>query len=96
MTEKMAVFESYGRVFRENEELFNDTSWFSVMIGQGMTPKGYDPMADVMSVEELRARMAEIKSVIARSAEVMPGHLQFIADNCDALRPAPALMQGAR
>ena len=85
LADKIAVFESYGRIFRENEELFNDTSWFSVMIGQGLRPKGYDPMVDVMSVEELRARMADIKSVIARSAEVMPGHFDFIKANCDAM-----------
>ncbi len=85
LADKMAVFESYGRIFRENEELFNDTSWFAVMVGQGLRPKGYDPMVEVMSDDELRRRMAEIKSVIARSAEVMPGHFEFIKANCDAM-----------
>jgi len=85
LADKMAVFESYGRIFRENEELFNDTSWFAVMVGQGLRPKGYDPMVEVMSEDELRKRMAEIKSVIARSAEVMPGHFEFIKANCDAM-----------
>jgi len=85
LADKMAVFESYGRIFRENEELFNDTSWFAVMVGQGVVPKGYDPMVDVMSDDELRRRMAEIRSVIARSAEVMPGHMAFIRANCDAM-----------
>jgi tryptophan halogenase len=42
-------------------------------------------MVDVMSVDELRARMADIKGVIARSAEVMPGHFEFIKANCDAM-----------
>jgi tryptophan halogenase len=85
LADKMAVFESYGRIFRENEELFNDTSWFAVMVGQGITPKGYDPMVDVMDVDELRKRMADIKAVIAKSAEVMPGHFEFIKANCDAM-----------
>jgi tryptophan halogenase len=85
LADKMAVFESYGRIFRENEELFNDTSWFAVMVGQGLVPKGYDPMVDVMSVDELRKRMADIKAVIAKSAEVMPGHFEFIKANCDAM-----------
>jgi len=85
LTDKIAMFESYGRIFRENDELFNDTSWFAVMVGQGMLPKGYDPMVDVMSNEELVRRMADIKSVIAKSAEVMPGHFEFIKANCDAM-----------
>ena len=84
LADKIAVFESHGRVFRENEELFNDTSWFAVMIGQGLAPRGHDPMADVMSDDELRARMGDIRSVIARSAEVMPDHMAFIAANCAA------------
>lgn len=85
LADKIAMFESYGRIFRENEELFNDTSWFAVMVGQGLTPQGYDPMVDVMSDDALRRRMAEIKAVIARSAEVMPSHLDFIKANCDAM-----------
>ena len=85
LADKIAVFKSYGRVFRENEELFNDTSWFAVMIGQGLEPRGHDPMADVMSDDELRAKMKGIHGVIAKSAEVMPDHMTFIADNCAAI-----------
>jgi len=84
LADKIAVFQSYGRVFRENEELFTDTSWFAVMIGQGLEPRGHDPMADVMPDDELRARMANIHAVIAKSVQVMPEHMQFIADNCAA------------
>ncbi|HWU14663.1 MAG TPA: tryptophan 7-halogenase, partial [Caulobacter sp.] len=84
LAEKIAVFQSYGRVFRENEELFTDTSWFAVMVGQGLEPRGHDPMADVMSDDELRARMANIHAVIARSAQAMPDHMRFIAENCAA------------
>ena len=85
LADKIAVFESHGRVFRENEELFNDTSWFAVMVGQGLEPRGYDPMADVMPVDELRTKLRDIHAVIARSAEVMPDHMAFIADNCAAV-----------
>jgi tryptophan halogenase len=84
LADKIAVFESHGRVFRENEELFTDTSWFAVMVGQGLEPRGHDPMADIMSDDELRSRMANIHAVIARSAEAMPDHMRFIADNCAA------------
>jgi tryptophan halogenase len=85
LADKIAVFESHGRVFRENEELFNDTSWFAVMVGQGLAPRGHDPMADVMSDDDLRAKMHDIHAVIAKSAEVMPDHMAFIAANCAAV-----------
>ncbi|MFY8142967.1 MAG: tryptophan 7-halogenase, partial [Caulobacter sp.] len=84
LADKIDLFKGSGRVFRENDELFNDTSWFAVFIGQGIYPEGYDPMADCMDESLFKARMAEIKSVIARSAEVMPGHMDFIRENCAA------------
>jgi tryptophan halogenase len=84
LDDKIRLFQSRGRIFRENEELFNDTSWFAVMVGQGLTTGGHDPMADVMPLDELRARFANMKSVIAKSVEVMPTHREFIARNCAA------------
>ena len=88
LADKIAVFESHGRIFRENEELFNDTSWFAVMVGQGLKPKGWDPMADVMSEDLLRARMNEIRAVIARSVESMPDHMAFVADRVARVQAA--------
>lgn len=82
LADKIAIFKRHGRIFRENEELFNDTSWFAVMIGQGMEPEGYDPMADVMSADELRRRLESIRSAVVKSVEHMPGHRDFIAANC--------------
>jgi len=84
LAEKIRVFETYGRVFRENEELFNDTSWFAVLIGQLMKPKSYDPVADVLSLEETRRRLDQIQSAIRVSVDHMPPHDRFIAENCAA------------
>ncbi|MFV3130352.1 tryptophan halogenase family protein [Niveispirillum sp. KHB5.9] len=84
LAEKMAVFMDHGRTFRENEELFNDTSWFAVMLGQLMMPKGYDPVADVLSLEETKARLAQIKDAVSNSADYMPTHREFLRQNCRA------------
>ena len=84
LAEKIRVFERYGRVFREKDELFTDTSWFAVMIGQLVEPQGYDPRADVISDEENLSRMDDIAAAIRRSADYMPGHAEFIAAHCAA------------
>lgn len=55
-----------------------------MLVGQGIEPRGHDPMADVMSDHDLRAKMDNIRAVIAKSAEVMPDHMRFITDNCAA------------
>ena len=84
LKEKYAGFESHGRIFRDNDELFPDTSWFAVMIGQGMVPRSYDPVVEEMDMATLRARMDELHSVIGACAARMPAHGDFIAMNCAA------------
>ena len=81
---KMDLFRSHGRIFRENDELFNDTSWFAVMTGQNIRPRGYDPLVDVLDADETRARLRQIRTAIANSAAVMPLHRDFIARHCAA------------
>ena len=84
LKEKYRLFEGYGRIFRENDELFNDTSWMAVMVGQGMKARGYDPVADVLSLDETRARLDEIRRVMRTSADYMPLQTDFIRDHCAA------------
>jgi tryptophan 7-halogenase len=84
LAEKMRVYRAHGRVFRENEELFNDTSWFAVMWGQLMRPSGHDPVADAMSLELTRDRLAEIASVMRNSIDYMPDHRAYSRQHCAA------------
>jgi tryptophan 7-halogenase len=84
LKEKYRLFEATGRIFRENDELFNDTSWFAVMIGQGLKPKRFDPVAEVLSLEETQRRLAEVRRVMRTCADQMPMHAEFIRRNCAA------------
>ncbi|WP_111979958.1 tryptophan halogenase family protein [Algibacillus agarilyticus] len=79
---KIALFKSTGRVFREDEELFNQSSWVSVMLGQGLMPERYHPMVDVLPIDEIEKRMQNIQHVIKTSVEKMPTQAEFIASNC--------------
>ena len=84
LAEKIRVFENSGRTFRENEELFNDTSWFAVMSGQGLKPRTYDPVANLLDLDTTRARLDEIRRVVDASIGHMPEHRAFIAQHCAA------------
>jgi tryptophan halogenase len=90
LAEKYELFAGTGRIFREHQELFNDTSWMAVMVGQGLRSRTYDPVADVLSLDETRARLGHIRETIANSADYMPGHAQFIREHCAARMPEPA------
>ena len=87
LRQRLELFRERGRVFREFGEFFNDTSWVAVMIGQDLLPEAYDPLVDTLSDEELRRRMADIRETIARCANTMPTHREFIARHCAASSP---------
>ncbi|HEY7808353.1 MAG TPA: tryptophan halogenase family protein [Croceibacterium sp.] len=85
LREKLAMFRSSGRVFREHEELFTETSWLSVLVGQGIAPGGYHPVADILSDAETLERLAHIREVVARTAAQMPTQEAFLEMNGSAI-----------
>jgi tryptophan halogenase len=82
LDEKMRLFQHNGRTFREHDELFNDTSWFAVMTGQCPKPDSYDPVAELLDLDETRKRLEQVRAAIATSADYMPKHGEFISKNC--------------
>ncbi|MBO0750228.1 MAG: tryptophan 7-halogenase, partial [Porphyrobacter sp.] len=88
LREKLALFRSSGRVFREHEELFTETSWLSVMVGQGIVAGGYHPVADILSDAETLERLAHIREVVAQAAGQMPAQDAFLAANGSAIDAA--------
>jgi len=87
---KIALYESHGRIFRDNDELFTWVSWMQVMHGQGIRAKGYHPLADTKSEELIEKMMADVKRVMHGVVNLMPTHEEFIAQNCKA--PAMPMM----
>ncbi len=81
---KIALYKSSGRLFRDNNELFDDVSWFAVMHGQGLIFEKYHPLVDEIEDGKFSQLMEEIKAVIARSADAMPAHDEYIAKHCAA------------
>mgnify|MGYP001570594847 FL=1 len=81
---KMDLYQTNGRIFRQDNELFNETSWLAVMHGQGLTTSGYHPLVDILPEDEVVHRLEHIHSVIQKSVEVMPMHKDFIKKHCQA------------
>ena len=78
LAEKLAMFRRNGRIFRENNELFTETSWLAVMVGQGLEPEGYHPAADTLEDDETLRRLAHIRQVVAATAERLPMQAEFL------------------
>ncbi|WP_445193935.1 tryptophan halogenase family protein [Sphingomonas sp. Tas61C01] len=76
---KLELFGANGRILRESDELFTETSWLAVMAGQGVEPRGYHPVLDVLSPRQTLARLADVREVNRRAVSIMPTHADFLA-----------------
>lgn len=83
---KIDLWMANGRIFREDEELFAEESWIQVMLGQGLIPRGYDPMVDIKSDAQVAQYLSNIAAVIGKCVKLMPTHSEYVAKTC----PAPA------
>ena len=90
LQQRIDLFRTHGRVYREGNELFMKVSWLQVMHGQRIRPASYHPLTDLLTEPEIQTYLEEVEGVIAACAEVMPSHASFIAENCAASGAVPA------
>jgi tryptophan halogenase len=84
LSRKIDLFRSSGRLFRYEDELFAESSWISVLLGQGVIPETYEPLADAVDRPLTDRRMDAIARVIRDMVADMPTHEAFIARYCAA------------
>jgi tryptophan halogenase len=72
------LFEARGRMLITADHLFTGPSWLSVMLGQGLKPRGYDPLADTVPEAELEAFMRSVRDHIDRATSAMPEHIDYL------------------
>jgi tryptophan halogenase len=81
---KIERFRAKGRLASAAEDLFKDHNWLAVLLGQGVQPRAYDPLVDSLPVDYLRRYLQHTRDVVARTAQAMPMHEDFIRRNCQA------------
>jgi tryptophan 7-halogenase len=68
-----------GRLVSPRPELFQTASWLSVLVGQGLMPQGYDPLADARADRvDYEARLQGLQRIIQETASQMPLHQEWI------------------
>lgn len=82
LAHKIRLFRETGRVFRREEELFAENSWVQVMMGQGIMPESYHPVATKMSAEELTRFLSTQRENVARTVAGLPEHHAYVARYC--------------
>ena len=98
LARKIELFRGRGRLFRHEDDLFAESSWVAVLLGQGVLPQGYDPLVDTVNDEAVRRNLELMRAHVRRVAEAMPTHAAYIAAHCAADRRGgtPALAEDPR
>jgi tryptophan halogenase len=84
---RIDLFRETGRVFRTEGELFTESSWLQVMLGQGMMPEQHHQSADLMGDAELSQFLGSIRQKIERTVQQLPSHQAYVQRFCRAQRP---------
>ncbi|MEL7536686.1 MAG: tryptophan halogenase family protein [Pseudomonadota bacterium] len=75
---KIDVFRADGRLTQDQYDIFLEPSWLQVMVGQGVMPEDYHPLADTLSDAELKDKLRNMAAVKREPLPQMPTHDRFL------------------
>jgi tryptophan halogenase len=79
---KIGLFRANGSLFQDQYDIFLEPSWLQVMLGQGVVPNDYHPIADGLSESQLREKMANTLRLKKEPLPKMPEHDRFLQMFC--------------
>jgi tryptophan halogenase len=82
LAHKIALFEECAAAPEYTLGLFSRDSWLSVLEGQGVLPRAWNPLADRIPLDQLEARLNDLRARIAASATGRTSHAAFLTDYC--------------
>lgn len=78
LAHKIALFKETGAIMNDPGDIFLDSSWLQVMMGQGIMPRDYHPTADIPGAEQLQSMLARIASAKRQPLTQLPSHDEFL------------------
>ncbi len=88
VVETLDLFAARGRLRARPEHLFSPTSWLAMLAGQGLKPRGIDPLLHGLPADQLAGHMRRVRDGLQRAAEAMPSHQALIDRVCRAAQDA--------
>jgi tryptophan halogenase len=79
LQEKLALFKETGAIFNDANDIFRDSSWLQVMLGQGLVPVDYHPAARAYPKDLLLEMMQNISHAKQQPLQKLTGHDEFLA-----------------
>ncbi|MGS2721438.1 tryptophan halogenase family protein [Paraglaciecola aestuariivivens] len=84
LASRIELFKETGQIRACNNELFIETNWLAVLLGQNIQPKSYHPRADNLAPQQLQQVMRQIAQTMQQAVAGMPSHADFIQRYCAA------------
>jgi tryptophan 7-halogenase len=79
LAHKIELFQSRAKIARYDEQLFAEPSWLAVFLGQGITPRDHDRLADVAPYADVVSLVRKVGQTNANIVARLPTHDAFIA-----------------
>jgi tryptophan halogenase len=90
LAHKIELFRETAGIFCASEDLFQLSSWLQVLWGQGVRPRGTHPFVEAVAPQDRAGYLRDLRVLFAQAAEKLPGHAEFITENCAARPPDAA------
>lgn len=84
LQQRIDIYKENGRLYRHDNELFSEPSWFAVFEGQNIRPKRYHPGVNHLSDDVLDKRMAEIRRAMNKCLEAFEDHEVYLKKVCQS------------
>ena len=82
ITRKIELFRSSGTLNQDQLDIFLEPSWLQVMLGQGIMPQDYHPLADSLTDEQLIDKLKNTHKTKMQPMDQIPGHDEFLQMFC--------------
>ena len=81
LARRLALFADSARLSIGEEEHCGADGWLAVLLGQGVSPRSYDPLADETPLATASGALADIATQMRSRALGLPLHREFIAQH---------------
>ena len=81
---KIDHFRHSGRIVAEPLELFQNSNWLAILIGQEVWPERHHALVDMRTDIDAPRYLAGIRDVLEKAAGALPTHREYIDRHCRA------------
>ena len=84
---RIEMFGKSGHVIFHPAELFIESNWLAIYLGQHILPETCDPRVHCAGDDFIRQRLPQMQATVAAAADDMPSHASAIEQFCRAQAP---------